>query len=163
MSNIIQLDIGTPIDKQYHRFASVGIDGVLNQVEHCRDNQIERFKILDWTMKALSHRYLCFLNSGIVCVRCDKVATHFAIECDIKNWNRSVRENLKTPPVHMNLYMDRGNGQSDLLFTKDHILAKARGGKNHVSNYQTMCTKCNNKKGSSLEWPPIDNLLCLQS
>ena len=31
--------------------------------------------------------------------------------------------------------------------TKDHILPKSRGGKNHISNMQTMCCRCNSKKG----------------
>jgi hypothetical protein len=32
--------------------------------------------------------------------------------------------------------------------TVDHILPKALGGKNEFKNYQTMCSVCNNKKGS---------------
>ena len=30
--------------------------------------------------------------------------------------------------------------------TKDHIIPKSKGGKNELSNYQTMCTYCNNEK-----------------
>lgn len=30
----------------------------------------------------------------------------------------------------------------------DHIIPKARGGPDHVSNYQILCAYCNQKKGS---------------
>lgn len=50
---------------------------------------------------------------------------------------------------------------SDLL-TIDHIVPLAKGGRNHVSNYQTLCRKCNVKKGSEYidyRWhdePPLE-------
>lgn len=46
--------------------------------------------------------------------------------------------------------------------TIDHIVPLSRGGRNHVSNYQTLCRKCNNKKGSEYidyrwhEEPPLE-------
>jgi hypothetical protein len=47
--------------------------------------------------------------------------------------------------AHFNLYgLQDGNY---VLMTKDHILAKSNGGANHVRNYQTMCSICNNLKG----------------
>lgn len=45
---------------------------------------------------------------------------------------------------HFNLYGKR-NGKL-VLFTRDHIHAKSKGGKNNISNYQTMCTRCNSRK-----------------
>jgi hypothetical protein len=36
-----------------------------------------------------------------------------------------------------------------VLFTRDHIHPKSKGGKNIYSNYQTMCSTCNNLKGNS--------------
>jgi 5-methylcytosine-specific restriction endonuclease McrA len=39
--------------------------------------------------------------------------------------------------------------------TQDHIVPRAKGGKNHISNLQTMCYECNyekgNKRGEELE------------
>jgi 5-methylcytosine-specific restriction endonuclease McrA len=32
--------------------------------------------------------------------------------------------------------------------TKDHILAKSKGGVDELANYQTMCSTCNNLKGA---------------
>lgn len=34
--------------------------------------------------------------------------------------------------------------------TKDHIFPHNKGGKNNISNYQTMCVKCNVAKGSRI-------------
>ena len=42
------------------------------------------------------------------------------------------------------------NGE-EVLFTKDHIIPKSKGGKNHISNYQTMCEPCNSEKGNNDE------------
>lgn len=34
--------------------------------------------------------------------------------------------------------------------TKDHIIPKSKDGKDDISNYQTMCYKCNLEKGNNL-------------
>lgn len=47
---------------------------------------------------------------------------------------------------HFNLYCKERKRR--ILMTKDHIIPKSRGGSNHISNMQTMCTRCNAKKGS---------------
>lgn len=50
-----------------------------------------------------------------------------------------------------NVYGKRENSPHCLvLLTIDHIIPKAKGGKNTYSNYQVLCQPCNNKKGSSL-------------
>ena len=46
---------------------------------------------------------------------------------------------------HFNLYAVEDGRY--VLMTKDHILAKARGGTDELYNYQTMCCTCNNLKG----------------
>lgn len=50
---------------------------------------------------------------------------------------------------HLNLYAIDGNGK-EVLMTKDHIFPHNKGGKNNISNYQTMCVKCNVAKGSRI-------------
>ena len=42
--------------------------------------------------------------------------------------------------------MDVNENNEEILFTKDHITPRSKGGKNHISNYQTMCSKCNEGK-----------------
>lgn len=94
-------------------------------------------------IKMDSHRYHCFDLSGCECVSCGIEGEFFAKE-------RSVDKNGKptSASYHFNLYA-RGADGVDILMTKDHIKARANGGKDHVSNYQTMCTICNWLKADS--------------
>ena len=44
--------------------------------------------------------------------------------------------------------------------TIDHVIPKSKGGRDHVDNYQPMCKKCNNDKGSfDTDYRPIDENL----
>lgn len=45
--------------------------------------------------------------------------------------------------AHVNFFSKDG-----VLFTKDHIKPKCLGGSDRLSNLQTMCLECNEKKGS---------------
>lgn len=49
--------------------------------------------------------------------------------------------NQKTP--HLNLYHFDSESGRKVLMTKDHIIPKSKGGKDHISNLQTMCCICN--------------------
>ena len=86
-----------------------------------------------FNVRPLSLRYKTFYQKGTKCVCCDKEGTHFKL-CGDENTNRR----------HFNLYADDGT-----LITKDHIVPKARGGRDVVSNMQTMCEDCNKAKGAS--------------
>jgi 5-methylcytosine-specific restriction endonuclease McrA len=48
------------------------------------------------------------------------------------------------------LYGKNSKGE-EVLLTKDHIKPKSLGGKNHHSNYQTMCVDCNVEKASKYD------------
>ena len=89
-----------------------------------------------------SLRYHTFLNSGVICVGCGLKATFFGLE--------TTQDNLEASDhFHFNLYgIDKD--EDEVLFTKDHIFPKSRGGSNHISNLQTMCAVCNTKKGSKI-------------
>ncbi len=95
----------------------------------------DRVVIQGESIKAISDRYKCFLLSGYSCVVCGCSGEYFAME---RNPSDSV--------YHLNLY-SVVNG-SEVLMTKDHIKPKSLGGRNHHSNYQTMCTLCNGEKGN---------------
>lgn len=56
----------------------------------------------------------------------------------------------KDVSYHLNLYAVDENGK-EILMTKDHIIPKSKGGKDHISNYQTMCVRCNMTKGNNVE------------
>ncbi len=87
-----------------------------------------------------SHRYELFATKGIRCVRCGLTGVFFALERGAKN---------SADKFHFNLYGFDGKGR-EMLITKDHIVPRAKGGKNTLRNYQTMCQKCNQQKGDKL-------------
>ena len=86
-------------------------------------------------VKMNSDRLLLF-KSCMKCVSCDLEGTRIFLECHPAD---------KSP--HFNLYGEE-NGNL-ILFTKDHIHARAFGGEDSIENYQTMCLLCNNLKGHS--------------
>lgn len=49
---------------------------------------------------------------------------------------------------HFNLYAEESGER--VLMTKDHKIPVARGGKDVMDNYQTMCAICNNIKGKDI-------------
>lgn len=82
-----------------------------------------------------SDRYRTFFTKGTKCVCCGIEGKYFAKEKDSLLKNR----------YHLNLYALDSEGK-EILMTKDHIIPKSKGGKNHISNYQTMCINCNKQK-----------------
>jgi hypothetical protein len=90
---------------------------------------------VQYAVKMNSHRYFTF-RECLKCVACGLPGTRVFLECHLSD---------KSP--HFNFY-----GEEDeklILLTKDHIHAKAFGGEDRHSNYQTMCLICNNLKGHS--------------
>jgi len=84
-----------------------------------------------------SMRYQTFIMSGIKCVSCELEASFFALE----------RHNGNGDRYHLNLYALNSCGE-EVLFTKDHILPRSRGGPTSLHNMQTMCAPCNVQKGN---------------
>jgi len=86
-----------------------------------------------YSVRMNSHRYFMF-KENLFCVCCGIKGTKMFLE---------YYEADMTP--HFNLYGEyKGNL---ILMTKDHIKARALGGEDRHSNYQTMCAVCNNLKG----------------
>ena len=89
---------------------------------------------IEYNVKMNSDRYEVFKKS-CTCVVCGLEGTKMILERHTEGVN-----------PHFNLY---GVEDSELiLFTKDHIIPKSRGGKNELKNYNTMCVICNNIKSN---------------
>lgn len=102
---------------------------------------LEAIRSAEFTTQSISldlnkDRYKCFLYNGISCSACKKSASFFALE---------KVESKSYSGYSLNLYSDDGS-----YFTKDHIFPKSLGGADSIENYQTMCWKCNAKKGNSI-------------
>lgn len=80
---------------------------------------------------------------GSKCVSCDRVATKAVIFIS------------KTAPVKKGYF--HVFSEDNVIFTKDHIIPRAHGGKNVLENYQTMCMTCNQAKGHTLREIDIQN------
>lgn len=138
-----------PLSLRMHpilRASVVSIDTVFNALnEHIEQNKNVRdenkfVRINGHEIKANSQRYKLFMQKGITCVKCQRKATHFALE-----------RHPHDRRFHLNLYAGTPGGDDEVLFTKDHIIPKSLGGKDYVSNYQTMCKPCNEAKGNTLD------------
>jgi len=114
------------------------------------DNVKETFVVNDQKYKVglSSLRLLCFKRS-LVCVSCGRIGNLFALE-------KSVEKDI-TP--HFNLY--HKDDKEEILMTQDHIFPKSKGGAHCLENLQTMCFKCNHKKGNAINEGYIDVLLSL--
>ena len=96
------------------------------------------YEIIDgYSVKMNSQRYGVFKNSTKC--RCGLVASYLAVERDIL---------IGAKHYHINMYGVNAEGE-EILFTKDHIIPKSKGGKNHISNYESMCVICNGEKGNN--------------
>ena len=87
-----------------------------------------------------SDRYKCFKIHGITCYQCGIEGRFFAMERHPENG----------PQYHFNLYGYNLNG-NEVILTKDHMIPISEGGKDHIDNYQTLCFKCNVKKGNIIK------------
>lgn len=91
-----------------------------------------------WVVRMSSLRYQTFRRS-LRCAQCGMEATHFLLQ---------MHPQMRTNPpnrAHFNLYSERPDGRM-VLFTKDHIVPKSKGGPDKLHNFQTMCQPCNAKK-----------------
>jgi len=79
------------------------------------------------------------------CVNCSREGTHFRIA--------SNNDSKKGPhSFHLTLW-----SEDKVQMTKDHIIPSSKGGADHMSNMQCMCTKCNQKKGNTVTDKDVEN------
>lgn len=122
---------------KYDTLKIFSLDEINSLIRNTKQNKplmVEEFKLHKY-----SHRYLLFMRDKQECVVCGAKASFWALQ----------RVGDLTNP-HLNLWgFDRNN--EIVLFTKDHIIPKAKGGKNNMSNYQIMCDFCNGIKGDDYD------------
>jgi 5-methylcytosine-specific restriction endonuclease McrA len=103
----------------------------------CKEEMKKDYKVGDkvYTVRMNSQRYFIFRES-LKCVACGLEGTKMILE-----------QNPADKSPHFNLYAVENDRL--VLMTKDHVQPKAYGGEDRHSNYQTMCSICNNLKGSA--------------
>lgn len=106
-----------------------GVDYSVKPSERQKRFNVETVDGEVFDLKTKSIRYQLFKRDidNLVCVSCGIKASHFMIEAQV--------EDVKPH--------EEGN---EVLMTKDHIIRKREGGKDHVDNMQVMCTFCNSEK-----------------
>lgn len=125
---------------RYTRHSVVPLEEGLAAIGAFVQNRRNRKAVLNGlTINCHSLRLLTFYHKGLTCVECGAQATHFALET-----NQPDTEEKKS--YHMNLWGKNADGE-DVLFTHDHIIARALDGLDELENTQTMCYICNWAKG----------------
>jgi hypothetical protein len=127
----------------YDRHSTVDLEEAICAIQanlHINGKKI-RVVLNGIAVKCVSLRLRTFATKGTVCAFCGLEATHFAIERPLCDAGFSADEK----PYHLNLWGINESGE-EILFTHDHIHARSSGGRDHISNTQTMCTVCNNEK-----------------
>lgn len=74
-------------------------------------------------------------------------ANSCCVACGIQGTKMILDLNPGDQSPHFNFYAVE-DGRL-ILMTKDHILAKSKGGQDALENYATMCSACNNLKGNA--------------
>lgn len=133
----------------YVRYAKYSVNEIREAYEYSQKMFQEtgkwpRIEFGDHKVKLASDRYQNFFENGTECIQCGIKGEYFWLETD------SNKKGMPTDNWHFNLYGTDDNGK-EMMLTKDHIKPKSKGGKNHVSNYQCMCERCNHKKADKYE------------
>jgi hypothetical protein len=130
----VQVDLARMKDRK--RLVHLGEFALADVLPHITEEETKRdYQVNDETfaVRMNSDRYFVF-KSNSQCVSCGLEGTKMIL--DINPGDQS---------PHFNLYGEE-HGRL-VLMTKDHILAKSKGGTDELPNYQTMCCTCNNLKG----------------
>ena len=140
--------------KRYERHGIFNLEEILPRIGGTI--QVPGYGLL--SLKA--HRYLVF-RENIICVSCKAEGLYFALERSVRKRAYQVKgeaghryryTSCPDSEWHFNLYTLLEDGK-ELLMNHDHIIPRSKGGRNEMWNYQTMCEKCNSRKGNAIPLP----------
>jgi len=106
---------------------------------------IKDFEVDGYRVKMESIRYYCF-NRSHVCHYCGLEGEFYFLE------RNHTDPSIEKDRAHFNLYAigeDKKGYERWILFTKDHIVPRSKGGKDGLINLVTACMDCNGAKGDS--------------
>lgn len=127
------------MNKNYDRVGEFPTDRVLKHVSLNPEDKPGTRTFKGQKVFMGSKRYQNFKAHGLDCVECGFFGTYFALER---------HKFQRTDKYHFNLYGKDKNG-NEIMLTKDHIIPKAKGGTDDLTNFQVMCGPCNSKKGDA--------------
>lgn len=122
-------------NKIYERKGILPLSFLSSLKDASKENVYETINNVNVNVKITSQRYPVFKNNT-KCVCCGLEASYLSID-------KKKGENENTENYHLNMYGLKDS--NEMLFTKDHIIPKSKGGKNVQSNYQTMYEIFNTK------------------
>tara|TARA_Y100000034_G_scaffold6762_1_gene7444 strand:- start:7304 stop:7957 length:654 start_codon:yes stop_codon:yes gene_type:complete len=120
--------------KKLVKIAEFGLEEVLPFISKSDDKKEYSVGEKTYNVRMNSDRYFVFLKN----IRC--------VSCGLEGQKMILELNPGDDVPHFNLYGEE-HGRL-VLMTKDHILARSKGGEDILENYQTMCCVCNNLKGN---------------
>jgi hypothetical protein len=88
------------------------------------------------------------IKKSPICACCGVKATDCSLDLDAQQ-----TKDTGKAKYHVNFYARTGEHEKDqqhmIIFTKDHVIARSKGGSEEEGNYQTLCFNCNTLKDSS--------------
>ena len=131
----VQVDLARMKDRK--RLVHLGEFSLEDVLPHLTEEESKKEYVVDGNshlVRMNSDRYFVFKNNN------------FCVSCELEGNKMILDINPGDQSPHFNLYAEENDRL--VLMTKDHILAKSKGGTDELANYQTMCSTCNNLKGA---------------
>lgn len=130
----VQIDLARMKDrKKLVHLGEFSLDEVMPYITEAESKRDYHVGEHTYTVRMNSDRYFVFKDNP----RC--------VSCGLEGTKMVLDMNPGDHSPHFNLYAIEDGRY--VLMTKDHVLAKACGGTDELSNYTTCCSICNNLKG----------------